>query len=207
MAVKPEPLGTEEALMLPQHSIPGTWSIPELEKVQQNACEVFIEIPQRKPSPPERDTMAGRELAYGDANEDDLLLFFCQHVTSCLPPASMAQKKPLSPNVAAIGPDEPYPKAAIAIADSSKRRGREYTQEKTMCYGGRGWPGIQSAVIVNRPEVVLTPERGRAAAKLDLEDERTEGQTAAMPQLVKALEAILKRINSSRIRDIVDEMK
>ncbi|KAK2990466.1 hypothetical protein RJ640_006264 [Escallonia rubra] len=92
-------------------------------------------MPQRKPSPPERDTMAGRELAYGDVNKDDLLLFFCQHMTSCLPSASMAQKKPLSPNAAAIGPDEPYPKVAIAIADSSKRKGRKCTQEKTMCYG------------------------------------------------------------------------
>lgn len=50
-------------------------------------------------------------------------------------------------------------------------------------YGGRGWPGIQSDVMVNRDEALApTLGRGREAANLDFEEERTDGKAVvAMP--------------------------
>lgn len=77
-------------------------------------------IPHINPSPPEREAIGGRELIYGDDKDDDSFLFLCQHMTSCLPPASMAQKKPLSPNAAAIGAIDPYPEAGMK--NNEKRR-------------------------------------------------------------------------------------
>ena len=60
-------------------------------------------------------------------------------------------------------------------------------------YGGRGWPGIQSADMVKRDEA-LAPTllgSGIAAANLDLEEERTDGKAVlAMPQLINVLAAI-----------------
>lgn len=59
-------------------------------------------------------------------------------------------------------------------------------------WAGRGWPGIHSALIMNRDVVplALTNDIGNAVANFDLEDERTDGCTAAMLQLIKALDAI-----------------
>lgn len=51
-------------------------------------------------------------------------------------------------------------------------------------YGGRGWPGIQSDVMVKRPDEALAPTlgSGREAANLDFEEERTDGKAVvAMP--------------------------
>lgn len=52
---------------------------------------------------------------------------------------------------------------------------------------GRGWPGIHSADMVNLDDVpvALTTDIGNAAANLDLEEERTDGKTAATPQLIR----------------------
>ncbi|PON33866.1 hypothetical protein PanWU01x14_349120, partial [Parasponia andersonii] len=66
-------------------------------------------MPHMNPSPPESETIAGRELKY--AADDDDLFSLSQHIMSCFPLASMAQKNPSSPNAAAIGPAEPYPNA------------------------------------------------------------------------------------------------
>lgn len=42
--------------------------------------------------------------------------------------------------------------------------------------------------------MALTKDCGNAAANLDFEEERTDGKTAAMPQLISALVAILRNI-------------
>ena len=62
-----------------------------------------------------------------DDSEDEVeveeeLLFLLQHITSCLPLASIAQKKPLSPNAADMVPIEPNPDAEMAEMRRRRRR-------------------------------------------------------------------------------------
>lgn len=69
----------------------------------------------------------------GEAEEEDDVdeLFLLQQITLCLPLASMAQKKPSSPNAAEIGPIDPNPDAA-ATRRSNRREisGRERRRSK-----------------------------------------------------------------------------
>ncbi|OMO71539.1 hypothetical protein CCACVL1_18174 [Corchorus capsularis] len=61
-------------------------------------------MPHRIPSPPDREAMEGTKLNVG---AEEVCLVLSQQMISCFPPASMAQKKPLSPKAAAIGPNDP----------------------------------------------------------------------------------------------------
>ena len=60
-------------------------------------------------------------------------------------------------------------------------------------YGGRGSPGIHSADMVNLLLEEALVGSAREVANFDLDDERTEGLTAAMPQLVNVFAAIFFR--------------
>ena len=96
----------------------GTRSIPGAMELQQYACEVLDKMPHRKPSPPESAAISGmllKDTEVGEEAEDgvDAELFFPQQTTSCLPLASMAQKKPFSPKEAEIGPINPNPDAVL----------------------------------------------------------------------------------------------
>ncbi|MGV7354947.1 hypothetical protein PJM26_31140, partial [Mycobacterium kansasii] len=65
----------------------------------------------------------------------------------------------------------------------------------------RGSPGIHSADIEKR-EDALQPNNlptGTEAANLDLADDRDEGKTAAMPQLINALDAAISSGNYNLI--------
>lgn len=63
---------------------------------------------QRKPSPPEREDIAGGEKVPAEISPGVwFVLPLSQQMTSCFPLASMAQKNPLEPNAAAMVPDEP----------------------------------------------------------------------------------------------------
>ena len=65
-----------------------------------------------------KDAEVGKEAEEGI----DAELFLPQQTTSCLPLASMAQKKPLSPKEAEIGPIDPNPDAIL------KKRSRRRTE-------------------------------------------------------------------------------
>lgn len=100
-------------------------------------------IPQRKPSPPERAAISGM-LLKGEAEEEDDVdeLFLLQQITLCLPLASMAQKKPLSPNAAEIGPIDPNPDATATRRSKRKEiSGRERQRSKgvRICIGRVGF--------------------------------------------------------------------
>lgn len=105
----------------------GTRSIPGAMELQQYASDVFAKMPQRKLSPPETAAIAGMLLRKAEAEEDaedgvDEELFFPQQTTSCLPLASMAQKKPSLPKEAEMGPIDPNPDAVVE--HKSRRRSR-----------------------------------------------------------------------------------
>lgn len=57
--------------------------------------------------------------------EEAVVVFWPQQMTACLPLASMAQKKPESPNAAAMGPMDPNPDA-----DPAKLRRKKGRREK-----------------------------------------------------------------------------
>lgn len=109
-------------------------------------------MPQRKPSPPERAAIGGtcdseskddskdevvgvevEEEEDEDEDEGEELLFLLQHITSCFSLASMAQKKPLSPNAAEMGPIDPNPDAEIA---EMRRRRRINMVVLRICMAG-----------------------------------------------------------------------
>ena len=105
----------------------GMRSTPGAMELQQYACEVLDKMPQRKPSPPESAAIAGMLLKDAEVGKEaeegvDAELFLPQQTTSCLPLASMAQKKPLSPKEAEIGPIDPNPDAIL------KKRSRRRTE-------------------------------------------------------------------------------
>lgn len=85
-------------------------------------------IPHIKPSPPDREAIEGNELKYVDEDGEEVvdLLYLSQHTSTWFPLASMAQKNPFSPNEAAIGPSEPYPKA---VKGSNWSRGRRWRRK------------------------------------------------------------------------------
>ena len=89
--------------------------------LQQNACDVFAKMPQRKPSPPESADIAG--MAFATAESDGDVALFPQQITSCFPLASMEQKTSSFPNDAEIGPIAPNPFALL----HKKRRERTKT--------------------------------------------------------------------------------
>lgn len=113
----------------------GTRPVPELTVLQQYAFEAFDVMPHIKPSPPEREAIGGGEPKYGvdeDDDDDEVvdLLFLSQHMISCSPLASMAQKNPLLPNAAAIGPIKPYPNAVNGVNGRRRRKRKKMGEPK-----------------------------------------------------------------------------
>ena len=84
-------------------------------------------MPQRNPSPPARADIEGiceeERDGFEDDEDEELVAFFPQQITDCLPLASIAQKKPLSPNEAEMGPIDPNPDA-ISMRKRKMRGGR-----------------------------------------------------------------------------------
>lgn len=109
----------------------------ELFELQQNACEVFAKMPQRKPSPPERTAIEGmleKEAELDDKNDEDgEELFFAQQITSCLPLASMAQKKLFWPKEAEMGPIDPNPDTDMEEERRRRRRRKKKSEERRKC--------------------------------------------------------------------------
>jgi len=105
--------------------------------LQQNACDVFAKMPQRKPSPPESADIAG--MAFATAESDGDVALFPQQITSCFPLASMEQKTSSFPNDAEIGPIEPNP-CALPNRKRNKRRRKKEEKERAVriCMVGLG---------------------------------------------------------------------
>lgn len=106
-------------------------------ELQQKACEVFAKIPQRKPSPPERATIEGMlvkeaELVDKDDGDGGEELFFDQQITSCLPLASMAQKKLFWPKEAEMGPIDPNPDTEMEERRRNRRREMRSEEQRTV---------------------------------------------------------------------------
>lgn len=114
--------------------------------VQQYAWEAFAKMPHRKPSPPESAAMGGMLLKTVEEGRDDddggadeeVFKFLPQQMTSCLPLASMAQKKQSSsPKEAEMGPIDPNPDAGV---DQNRRRNRKCREwEKNWVCMGSGY--------------------------------------------------------------------
>lgn len=83
-----------------------------------------------------------------EEDEDGKVLFFVQQITPCLPLASMAQKKPLSPNAAEIGPMDPNPDTPIQERRRKRRRKKkdciseEDRGDGDKLGSGMSWTGI-----------------------------------------------------------------
>ena len=86
-------------------------------------------MPQRNPSPPVRADIEGiceeERDGFEDDEDEELVAFFPQQITACLPLASIAQKKPLSPNAAEMGPIDPNPDAISMREMKMRERGGE----------------------------------------------------------------------------------
>ncbi|RDX67140.1 hypothetical protein CR513_54017, partial [Mucuna pruriens] len=103
-------------------------------------------MPQRKPPPPESADMAGTA-SVTEGRDGDVALF-PQHITSCFPLASMAQKTSSSPNDAEIGPMAPNPCAA------PQRNGRKKRRER-VCMVRLGWEQCHGLLDVTLGIIIM----------------------------------------------------
>lgn len=78
--------------------------------------------------------MLEKEAELDDKNDEDgEELFFAQQITSCLPLASMAQKKLFWPKEAEMGPIDPNPDTDMEEERRRRRRRKKKSEERRKC--------------------------------------------------------------------------
>lgn len=86
-----------------------------------------------------------------EVDEEGELLFLLQHMTSCFPLASMAQKNPSLPNAAEMGPNDPNPD--VKMAEARRRRRRNTVVMRICMAGGGSWSLSSSSSSFSAPLV------------------------------------------------------